>query len=113
MIAEDSNIPHFAALALILVFLAIRRAKSNDGSFFNSLLAGRTLTNDHTTDRMFEKHHILALKKCPNCAEQLPLSTLICQACDYNFLSGTVGHGHKLLPSPEPLAHDLSERSFA
>ena len=102
MIAEESNFLHFAAIALILVFLAIRRAKGSDGSFFKSFLAGRRLTNHRATDRMFEMPHIQAMKKCPNCTEQLPLSALLCEACDYNFLAGMVGHGHKLLPSPEP-----------
>jgi hypothetical protein len=113
MIAEESNILHFAAIALILVFLAIRRAKGKDGSFFKSFLAGRTLTKDSTTDRMFEMHHIQAMKKCPNCSEQLPLSALICEPCDYNFLSGMVGHGHKLLPSPEPRVHEMPTQIFA
>ena len=113
MIAEDSNILHFAAIALLLVFLAIRRAQRNGDSFFSSFFAGRMFTRDHTTDRMFERHHILELKKCPNCAEQLPLSMLICEACDYNFLSGMVGYGDKLLPSPEPRAHEMPTRILA
>jgi len=113
MLAEDLNILHFAAIALILVFLTATRAKRKDGGFFKSLLAGRILRNNRTADGMFERQHIQALKKCPNCTEQLPLSTLICEACDYNFLTGMVGHGRKLLPSPEPLAHEMSKRSFA
>ena len=113
MIAEESNILHFAAIALILVFLAIRIAKGKDGSLFNSFLAGRSFTNDHATDRMFEMGHIQALKKCPNCNEQQPLSALICEPCDYNFLTGMVGHGHKLLPSPEPRVHELPTQIFA
>jgi len=113
MIAEDLNMLHFSAFGLILALLTARIAKRNHGSFFKSLLAGGLLTNDRATDRMFEMPHIQALKQCPNCAEQLPLSTLICAACDYNFLAGMVGHGHKLLPSPEPRVHEMPTQIFA
>jgi len=113
MIAEESNILHFAAMSLILVILTARITKRNYRSFFNLFLAGRSFTNDHATDRMFEMGHIQALKKCPNCSEQQPLSALICQPCDYNFLSGMVGHGHKLLASPEPRVHEMPKRIFA
>jgi hypothetical protein len=60
-------------------------------------------------DRPLKRQHVLTLKKCPKCAEQLPISALVCDSCDYNFLSRTVGHRHKLLPSPsDPLAHEVS-----
>ena len=113
MIPEGLNILHFSAIAFILVFLTARIAKRKYGSFFKSFLAGRTFTNNYITGRISERDHLLALKKCPNCTEQLPLSILICEACDYNFLSGMVGHGHRLLPSPEPLAHEMRKQSFA
>jgi hypothetical protein len=113
MLAEDLNILHFAAIPLILVLLAIRRAKANRGGFFKSLLAGCRFTKNLDADRMFERQHVQALKKCPNCTEELPLSALICEGCDYNFLSGMVGQGHKLLPSPEPLVPEMSKQSVA
>jgi len=113
MIAEDLNILHFSAIGLILALLTARIAKSNHGSFFKSFLPGGIPTNDGAADRMFEMHHIQALKKCPNCTEQMPLSTLICEACDYNFLAGMVGHGYKLLPSPEPRVHEMPARILA
>ena len=81
MIAEGLNILHFSAIALIVAFLTARIASKKDRA-------------------ILKRQHVLTLKKCPKCAEQLPLSALICDACDYNFLSGMVGHGHKLLPSP-------------
>ncbi|MGH7887063.1 MAG: hypothetical protein ACREPG_04305 [Candidatus Binatia bacterium] len=109
MIVEESNILHFAAIALMLVLLAARRAVS----FFKSLLAGRRFANDRNPDRIFEQQRFSALKKCPGCSEELPLSALMCEACDYNFLSGMVGHGHKLLPSPEPRVHGMTKRNFA
>lgn len=113
MIAEGLNMLHFSAIALILVFLAGRIAKKKDGSFYKSSEAGSTLANDCTSGRIFKKRHIPALKKCPKCAEQLPPSTLICDACDYNFLSGMVGQRDRLLPSPKPLAHEVSRQTSA
>ena len=94
MIAEGLNIFHFSAIALIVAFLTARIASKKDRA-------------------TFERQHVLTLKKCPKCAEQLPLSALICDACDYNFLSGMVGHGHKLLPSPSELlaGHESPGRS--
>jgi hypothetical protein len=94
MTAEGLNIIHFFAIALIVAFLTARIASKKDRG-------------------TFERQHVLTLKKCPKCAEQLPLSALVCDACDYNFLSGMVGYGHKLLPSPsEPLAgHESPGRS--
>jgi hypothetical protein len=43
----------------------------------------------------------LNFKNCPKCAEQLPLSTLVCDACDYNFLSGSSQSRYRLLPAPD------------
>jgi len=91
------------------MFLIARIGERKHDSFFKALVAGSAFSNDYPVDRMFEKHHIPALKKCPNCAEQLPITGVICEACDYNFLSGMVGPGNKLLPSPEPLPHDTSK----
>jgi hypothetical protein len=79
MIAEGSNFFLFSGIALTLALLIARIASQKDG--------------------LFKRHHVLAVKKCPKCAEQLPPSALICEACDYNFLSRTVGHRHNLLPS--------------
>jgi predicted nucleic acid binding AN1-type Zn finger protein len=62
---------------------------------------------------MFERRQIVAIKKCPNCTEQLPLSAVLCDGCDYNFLSEMVGHGQKLLPSPESPARETIEQSYA
>jgi len=113
MIAEDATILDFAAVALIVVYVAARIANGNYRSYFKSLLAGRMFTDDQAADRMFERQNISALKTCPCCTEKLPLSTLICEACDYNFLSGMVGHGHKLLPAPETRVHEMPTQIFA
>jgi len=84
MIAEGFNFFLFSGIALTLALLMATIASQKDG--------------------IFKRHHVPALKKCPKCAEQLPPSALICEACDYNFLSRTVGR-HKLLLSPsKPLS---------
>lgn len=113
MLAEDINLLHISAIAMIVAFLTAKRTKREEGGFLKSLLPKIMFANDRDADRMFERQHIQALKKCPNCTEELPLSVLICEACDYNFLSGMVGLGHKLLPSPEPLVHEVSKHSVA
>jgi hypothetical protein len=113
MLAENLDILHFSAIAIILLFLIARIGKRKQGGFFKALVAGSAFSNDCAADRMFEKHHIPASKKCPNCAEQLPLSGLICEACDYNFLSGMVGQGYKLLPSREALVQKMSKPRVA
>src|SRR6266496_3122282 len=86
MIAEGLNTLHFSAIAVIVAFLTARIASKKDRA-------------------IFKRQHVLTLKKCSKCAEQLPLSALVCDACDYNFLSRMVGHRHKLLPT---LAHHES-----
>ena len=43
---------------------------------------------------------IMIFKNCPQCSDQLPVSALVCDACDYNFLARSILR-HKLLPAPE------------
>ena len=89
MIVEGFNFFLFSGIALTFALLMARIASEKDGPF--------------------KRHHVLTLKKCPECAEQLPISALVCDACDYNFLCRTVGHRHKLLPSSsDALAHEVS-----
>jgi hypothetical protein len=107
MIAEE-NILHFSAIALIIAFLTARIASKKDGSFFKWFVAGAIFGIIALPVAIFKKQHLAlpSLKKCPNCTEQLALSALFCDACNYNFLSRMVGHHHRLLPpSSEPLAH--------
>jgi hypothetical protein len=79
----------FSGIASALAFLMARFAKQKGSPF--------------------KKHHVL--KKCPKCAKQLPLPTLVCDTCDYNFLSGTVGHRHELLPLPSEPRNDAADNS--
>lgn len=101
MIAEGLDILPITAVALILVLLAARIVKRKRG-VLKSFRARRTVTNKRSSGRLFESQRGPALKACPNCAEQLPLSTIICRTCDYNFLAARPGRGQKLLPHPNP-----------
>jgi len=113
MITADLNLLQFSAIALILVFLMARIAKKKYGSFFRSSVAESTLTNNFVGDRFFASQRIPPQKSCPNCAEHVPLSALMCEACEYNFLSRMVGSRHKMLASPAPMTHEVSKPSFA
>jgi ribosomal protein L40E len=102
VIAEGSNILPITAVALILAFLAVRMVKRKHRGFPKSFRARRTVVNKRSSRRLFESQRGPALKACPNCAEQLPLSAIICRTCDYNFLAARPGRGQNLLPSPNP-----------
>ena len=110
MLAEGLDILEISAIALILVFLIGRIAKRKQSGFSKS--APMRGTSTHTAARFFESKRIPALKPCPNCAGQLPLSALICAVCDYNFLAARPGRGQKLLPPPEPTTHELTEQEL-
>jgi hypothetical protein len=102
MMDGDPDIFPFLAIALTLAFLTARIASKKDGSFFKWFVAGAFLGIIALPVAIFKRRRgvLSALKKCPKCAEQLPLSVLVCAACDYNFITRIVGNGHKLLASP-------------
>ena len=91
----------FYAIALTVVILAVKIASKRDPGFFQGFLAAAAFKGARAKRQDLV---LSALKTCPKCAEQLPLSTLVCDTCDYNFLSRTVGHRHKLLPAPDVAA---------
>jgi hypothetical protein len=102
MIDGDSYILHFLAIALVLAFLTATIASRKDGSFFKWFVAGAFLGVIALPVAIFKRQQVPSiLKKCPKCAEQLPVSALVCDSCEYNFISRIVGHGHKLLASPK------------
>jgi hypothetical protein len=113
MTAGSLDVFYLSAIVLIVAFLTARLMEKKHRSFFKSFCARSSLKNTGVVDRFFENNHIATLKKCPNCPERLPLSALICDACDYNFLSGMVARGQRMLPSPEPMTHNVSEPRFA
>lgn len=113
MIADNIATIPFAAFALFLVILTAKSAKGSAGGFFKALMAGDWFNDDSAVDRMFERRNISATKTCPGCKEQLSLSVVICEACDHNFLTGTVGGGQRMLPSPESRDDEVPARIYA
>jgi hypothetical protein len=111
LIAEGLDVLSVAALILIVVLLAriVKRKRDVRKSF----RAGSTGTYKRASGRLFENHRTPALKQCPNCAEQLPLSVIICQMCDYNFLAERPGRGQKLLSAPQPMIREVPEQKIA
>ena len=104
MLAGDLGISYFA-IAAILIYLAARIVKRKPRDRFESSLAAKSFTEYSVAERFFPAQRIPTEKNCPNCAEPLPLSALICEGCDYNFLSRSVGGKHKLLAAPGSTAH--------
>jgi hypothetical protein len=97
-----------AAIALLVPLIAIRIARHKAHRQVHEF-AGRTLNPFRKT----EGPALTALKKCPSCAEELPLSALICDGCDYNFLAGSTCYRHKMLPAPEPDAEQQPTQQLA
>jgi hypothetical protein len=89
------DIEYFALIALILTLLVLRTRRNEGGlrSFFSKPI-----------QKSFAKKRDLAIlvvfKNCPQCDEQMPVSTLVCDSCDYNFLSSSILR-HKMLPAPQ------------
>lgn len=101
-----SDLLFYLAMAATLAVLVARTLRSEGG-------AHRFFANPFK--KSFARKHefaILAFKKCPQCAEQIPVSTLVCDHCDHNFLAGSVLR-HKLLPAPEPLTNAASHQPLA
>jgi hypothetical protein len=113
MIAEGFDIFPMTAIALILILLGVRIMKRKHGGFLKSSRARGIFTNKRASGRLLKSQRSVVLKPCPNCAEQLPLSTIICPTCDYNFLAERPGRGQKLLPSPQPLTHEVPDQKSA
>jgi hypothetical protein len=99
-----------SAIALIFFFLIGRIAKRKQNRLCKS--ASKPSSSTRTPDHFFKNKHAAALKPCPNCAEQLMLSALVCDACDYNFLAARPAR-QKLLPPSSPTTHETSNQSIA
>ena len=107
MIAGGLEILPITAIALIIVLLVTRMVKRKQ------FRARGTGTHKRASGRLFERQRSPELKPCPNCTEQLPLSALICDTCDYNFLAARPGRGQRLLPPPQPMTRKVSEQRIA
>ena len=97
------------AVALILVLLLARLKSRN----FRGRHRTHYKVNQRASSRLFEKKLPPERKPCPNCAEQLPLSAIICNKCDYNFLAARPGRGQNLLPSPEAPIHEVFDQKVS
>lgn len=100
MTAEGLNMIYFGIALIAVAIVARRLSKMNGARRFRALVPG-ALRKEPRVDRMFEKLRVPANKKCPGCAHDLPLSALLCESCDFNFLAGSVIRGAKMLPAPE------------
>ena len=110
MITADLDIFIYASILPVLAILVTRIVRKKEGGIFKSSLRG-TIKNVYK-----KKDHFAApvSKKCPKCAEQLPLSALVCDTCDFNFLAGSVTYRHKMLPAPEePLPQEPARQTLA
>jgi hypothetical protein len=107
MIAGSLEILPITAVVLILAFLVARIVKRK------TFPARGTGTHKRASGRLFERQRGPELKPCPNCTEQLPLSAIICDKCDYNFLAERPGRGQKSLPSPQSMTYEVPEQKIA
>ena len=103
----------YQLLALILIFVAAWTAKKPIGAFFKSCTTSSAFTHDLLAARWLAPKPILAQKNCPHCAEPMPISALLCDACDYNFLSGSLGTRQKSLPAPSSMKGKVSKPHLA
>jgi hypothetical protein len=100
-VTANMDVITHAALVPILASLTARIARKLNGVL--KYFAPRTVTKPFERKEPFAA---AAFKKCPKCAEQLALSTLVCDACDYNFLAGSVIRPHRALPAPDDFPAD-------
>jgi hypothetical protein len=113
VIAEGLDILAITAVALILVFLAARLVRRTHGGFLKSFRARRTIAHKRALGRLFNSQRSPVLKPCPNCAAQLPLTAILCDSCDYNFLAERPGRGQNLLSSPQPMTREVPQQRIA
>ena len=105
MIEMSSDAFYYAAMIAVLGLLIARVLVKRGLITFEKILPERFALRKEIP--------VLAFKKCPQCAEQLPVSALVCDGCDHNFLAGSILR-HKLLPAPEDSTRGApAHRSFA
>jgi hypothetical protein len=111
LIVDGLDMLSLTALVLILVLLT-RIVKRKRG-VRTSLGTGGAGTHKRASVRLFENRRSPVLKQCPNCAEQLSLSAIVCDKCDYNFLAERPGRGQRLLSAPQPMNREVAEQKIA
>ena len=112
LIAEGLDVLPISGVVLIFALLAARIVKRKRGvlKFFQ---AQESFTQKRVAGRLFKSQRNPVLKPCPSCAEQLPLSAIICGTCDYNFLAERPGRRQALLQPPQPMTHEMPEQKIA
>ncbi len=113
MMTDGINIYYIPTIALTVALLFTWGVKRKRGNFFRSFLASTGLKKSYANDLMFENLRVPVFKKCPNCEGQLPLSALLCDSCDFNFLAGSLCRGNKMLPAPDAFDDHASNREIA
>jgi hypothetical protein len=108
MLMENPDFFYYGAMAFTLAFL-IKKFSRSDGTAATSRFFYNPFKKSFTRK---QELGVLAFKKCPQCDEQLPVSTLVCDACDYNFLASSILR-HKLLPAPAESIAGVAQQSFA
>jgi hypothetical protein len=103
-VSADELTLSMAAVALMLVLLAARRMRRKRRSS-KSFGAGHFPGDKRASGVFSKKQRNPLLKPCPNCGERLPLSAILCNSCDYNFLAERPGRGQNLLPPPQAVSH--------
>jgi hypothetical protein len=109
LISESVDVLSLSA-ALTLALLAAKM-------FRRKRSASKSLqAHDHFTRKrvgsLFKSQRTPVLKQCPSCAQQLPLSAIMCDACDYNFLAERPGRRQILLQPPKPLIHETHSKGL-
>ena len=110
--AGGSDILHLSAIALLLFLLAAGIVKKHRGTCSEAVMAKNTHASHRASDGFFERKRTLRLKSCPNCAAELIISALVCDACDYNFLAARPMRPQRALPPPTPTSK-VSRRRVA
>jgi len=112
LIADHLDTFLTVAVSLMLV-LFMAKTVGRKRSVRKSFRVRRTATKRRASGRLSKRQRRAVLKPCPSCAEKLPVSTIICDACAYNFLAERPGRGQALLPSPQPMNHEAPEQKIA
>jgi hypothetical protein len=109
LIAENPDVlPLSAVLTLALLTAKMFRRKRSVSKSFQA----RDNFTPKRVGSLFKSQRTPVLKPCPNCAEQLPLSAIMCDTCDYNFLAERPGRRQVLLQPPNPLIYETHSKSL-
>jgi len=111
LMAEGLDTFLIVALSLMLVLFTAKTVRRKL-SVRKSFRVRRTATKKRASGRLSKRQRMAVLKPCPSCAEKLPISAIICDACGYNFLAERPGRGQALLPSPQHRSHEAPEQKI-